>query len=134
MDGGAGGGGWGWELGEFDFFTASAATVCLSSSFSLPTSSVGQEVHESTSGELPMVSCICVDDPVVMSRARPNTPKRQSSCASKRPALKFHPTDDSWSWAPDAGLGGRMWSAGQKRSRSDGGLHTERPGNPARSE
>jgi len=72
--GGWGGwGGWGWELGEFDFFTVSPTTVCLSSSFSLPTSRVGQEVHESTSGELPMVSCICMDHPVITSRARPNT-------------------------------------------------------------
>lgn len=51
-------GGWGWELGEFDFFMASPTTVSFSSSFSLPTRRLGQEVQESTSGELPMMSCM----------------------------------------------------------------------------
>lgn len=55
VDGGTWGG-WGWELGEFAFFMASPTTVSFSSSFSLPTSRLGQEVQESTSGELPMVS------------------------------------------------------------------------------
>lgn len=72
LDGGAWGG-WGWQLGGFDFFMASPTTVSLSSSFSLPTSRLGQEVHESTSGELPIVSCMCMGCPVITSGTGPNT-------------------------------------------------------------
>lgn len=63
-------------MGEFDFFMASPTTVSLSSSFSFPTNRLGQEVHESTSGELPMVSCMCMGFPVMGGwggGVRPNT-------------------------------------------------------------
>ena len=65
-------GGWGWELGGFDFFMASPTTLSLSSSFSFPTNRLGQEVQDSTSGELPMVSCMCTGCPVRMSGRCPN--------------------------------------------------------------
>jgi len=71
LEGGAWGGR-GWELGELDFFMASPTTVSLSSSFSFPTNKLGQEVHDSTSGELPMVSCMCMGSPVTMGGMRPN--------------------------------------------------------------
>lgn len=58
--GGAGGGAWGeGELLVLAFFRASPTTVSLSSSLSFPTRRLGQEVQDSTSGELPMVPCMC---------------------------------------------------------------------------
>lgn len=72
-------GGWGWRVGELDFFVASPTTVSLSSSFSFPTNRLGQEVHESTSGELPMVSRMCLDCPVEVAGTRPNALARLSA-------------------------------------------------------
>lgn len=66
-------------LGELDFFVASPTTVSLSSSFSFPTNRLGQEVHDSTSGELPMVSRMCLDCPVEVAGTRPNALARLSA-------------------------------------------------------